>query len=106
MLMAKILSEEEFAELLRAKLGDDYERALQVFRDFGRRLSPNTVNALMWATKKGKVGEVLGEMEQHFETTLSYQHPDIRGMIFNANDTNSTELFFYHLYQDVLELQP
>jgi len=99
------ISEEQFSELLQSRLGDSWERALTAFRDCGPNLSCDVVNVLLHAADQGKVGEVLGILEEHYQSHLSYQHPRIRGTVVNhLMGVNPTEAMFPRICQEILGL--
>jgi len=100
------IDNDQFSELLKDKLGTDWDRALLVFNNYSPALSFDVVNVLMHASDQHKVGEVLGLLEQHYEGYLKYQHPDIRGRVTDGFGINRTQALFVGICQKVLKLQP
>jgi len=101
------INERQFQEALQPKLGDDWDRALVVFRNFGERLSWDIANVLLHAADQEKVGEVLEILEEHYREHLQYQHPDIRGAISDRLlGVNKTQVMFLILCEKTLGLQP
>ena len=47
------INEERLQELLRSKLGAYWDRALSVFRDYGKNLSQDVINILLKAVEAG-----------------------------------------------------
>lgn len=100
------VSEQQFCEILQPKLGDSWDRALTVFRDYGENLAFDVTNVLDHAANQGKVDEVLGILEEHYEKHLYFQHPEIRGTVKdNLLDVNPTEGMFLRICQQTLGLQ-
>ena len=105
--MVKIIEEEQFSILLKLKLGEQYERALNIFTNYGKNLSWDVVNVLLHAAAKEKIEEVLSELEKHWETHLQYQHPDIRGTVEDKPlGVNKTQAMFLQICENILQLQP
>jgi hypothetical protein len=102
--MSQEITETLFSELLEDKLGEQYNRALVLFRDSGKLLSFDVVNVLLHASEKNEVENVLTELEKHWEEHLQYQHPEIRGTIHNSVGINQTELMFLNICENVLKL--
>ena len=100
------IDEKQFQELLQHKLGESWERALAVFKNYNPPLGFDVSNMLLHATEKGKVNEVLSALEKHFEKHLQFQHPKLRGRMTDALGTNQTEQMMLDICQRVLELQP
>ncbi len=100
------LNEEQFREALQAKLGGEYERALDLFGKCGRHLSFDVTNVLLHAADQGKVDEVLSAIQKHYVKHLQYQHPDIRGCVANWAGVNPTEVVFREICEKTLGLEP
>jgi hypothetical protein len=101
------VTESFFNDTLKTKLGGDYDRALTLFRNCGPNLGWDVTNVLMHAAEKGKVNEVLGMLEEHYENHLKFQHPDARGMIGKAAaGGNPTEALFLQICDETLGLKP
>jgi hypothetical protein len=101
------ITEEQFEELFKAKLGGHYERALKIFKHYGTLLSWDVTNILFHAADQGKVDTVLTELEKHWEEHIQFQHPEIRGTVNDAGTgVNKTQQMFLHLCQDILQLKP
>ncbi len=100
------VSEQQFREILQSHLGSSWDRALAVFRNCGENLEFEVTNVLRHAVDQGKVNEVLGILEEHYQSHLQFQHPDTRGTV---NDrllgVNLTEMLFRLTYQQTLGLQ-
>lgn len=78
------IDEKIFEEMLKDKLPSGcYERALAAFRNYGKLLSVDVFNILLWAVNccPHKFIEVLGALEEHWENDLQYQAPEIRGTV-------------------------
>ena len=104
--MAKI-GEEQFRDILQPKLGASWDRALTVFRNCGPNLGYDVTNVLLHATDQGKVDEVLGILEGHYQSHLQYQHPEIRGTVVDRLlGVNPTHEMFLRICQYTLGLQP
>lgn len=86
------VSEERFEEVLKDRLGDDWPRALTLFRHYGGQLSMKVTGALLYASEQEKVKDVLGILERHYEEYLQYQHPEIRGTISIAGANPTTDV--------------
>lgn len=99
------ISEEEFEELLKEKLGEHWERSLNVFRGYGETLGFDVANVLLQAVEKQKVDEVLQKLEAHYEEHLFFQHPDIRGRV-EKRGVNQTSQLFLFIYSVTLGLKP
>ncbi|MBI2010886.1 MAG: hypothetical protein HYS89_01480 [Candidatus Colwellbacteria bacterium] len=100
------VTQKYFRELLREKLGRQWARAFRVFRNYGKNLGWDVTNVLLQAVDKGKVGEVLTILEEHYEDHLQYQHPDVRGLVAGDLGVNLTQRMFVDICEKVLELQP
>lgn len=78
--MAEIITREQFDGLfLKERLGDQHERAVEVFETCGVILSLDVTTMLLHAVDQGKVPDVLSAIEKFIESDLKYQHPDARG---------------------------
>jgi hypothetical protein len=104
--MAKI-SEQQFRDILQSKLGASWDRALSVFHNCGPNLAYDVTNVLLHATDQGKVDEVLGILEEHYQSHLQFQHPEIRGTVSDRLlGVNPTQAMFLRICQQKLGLQP
>jgi hypothetical protein len=101
----KAVSETRFRELLAAGLGQYIDRAVVVLNNYGARLSFDVANVMLYAAEKGKVEEVLGIMEKHWEEHLNFQHPDIRGLVVDMG-VNLTQQMFLKICKETLGLTP
>lgn len=99
------IGQDQFSEILEAKLGDYFNRALTVYKNYGLPLSWDVSNVLLHAVDQNKVEEVLAILEKHWESNLKLQHPDIRGGVYNSLGINETELMFINLCEDTLNLK-
>ena len=105
--MLHIITNAQFEDLLKAGLGEHYERALAVFTNYGSILSWDVVNVLLHAIDKKKIEDVFTELEKHWEEHLQYQHPKIRGTVEDKMlGINKTQMIFIHVCKDILQLQP
>ena len=96
-----------FQKMFQSKLGDSWDRALTIFRNYGENLSWDVSNVLLHASDQGKMDEVLGILEEHYNSHLQNQHPEIRGLVSdNLLGVNPTEDMFLRLCQNTLGLQP
>jgi len=101
------VSEEKFRELLQPKLTEAWDRALLVFNNYGPNLSFDVANVLLHASKQDKVDEILKILEEHYETHLQFQHPEIRGTVSDRLlGVNPTKAMFLRICIDNLNLQP
>jgi hypothetical protein len=100
-----MLDQERLKVLLKTKLGENFDRAAEIMNNYGERLFGDVANALLHAVDKEKVPEVLGILEEHWNTELQYQHPHVRGMKEMWNGT-PTEIMFLKLCQETLGLTP
>ncbi len=98
--------EPQFQNLLQSKLGDAWDRALTVFHNYGEDMSWDVTNVLLHAVDKGKVKDVIGTLEKHYESHLQFQHPDIRGTVSDDFGVNPTMAMFFNLCRHTLGLQP
>ena len=104
--MPDVITEEQFEGLFRAKLGGHYGRALAIFTQYGKRLSWDVANVLLHAADKGKIEDVLSELEKHWKEHLQFQHPEIRGTVEDRLlGVNKTRIMFLQVCQNVLQLQ-
>lgn len=104
--MSNIVSDEKFVQIFQDKLGQDYERALTIFRACGENISFNVTKVLLRAVDQGKVNEVLEELENHYSEHLQFQHPDIRGMVEDRLlRVNKTQIMFSRICNEILCLQ-
>ena len=104
--MSKV-NEQQFCEIFQSKLGDSWDRALTVFRNYGEILAYDVTNVLLHATDQGKADEVLGILEKHYESHLKFQHPEIRGTVEDSLlGVNPTQNMFLRICQQTLSLQP
>ncbi|MCP6726697.1 MAG: hypothetical protein KJI69_01480 [Patescibacteria group bacterium] len=104
--MAPVLTEEQFGETFKEDLGDFFERALALFRDFGPVLSYDVFNVLLHAKDQKRVEEILGLLDEHQKSVLSLQHPDVRGRVHGSLGVNKTQVFFVELCEKTLGLEP
>lgn len=101
------VNEKEFEEYLKTRLGSSWDRALEVFRNYGRNLTFDVTNVLMHAADQEKTEEVLEILERHYKSHLQYQHPEIKGTVRdNLLGTNPTEQMFLRICEYTLKLQP
>jgi len=104
--MARI-DEKQFSDILQSNLGASWNRALAVFRNCGQNLGYDVTNVLLHAADQGKVDEVLGILEEHYNNHLQYQHPEIRGTVSDRLlGVNPTQAMFLSICQQTLGLQP
>ena len=99
------VSEQLFQELLQARLGDHWNRALMTFRDWGPNLSFDVADVLLHASKQEKVPEVLSMLETHAREHLDYQHPEIRGRVESLG-SNPTKRLLLDNCTGILGLKP
>ena len=105
--MPDIITKERFEQLFKGKLGEYYDRALLIFEQYGKVLSWDVANVLLHAIDKGKIGDVLLELERHWEENLRFQHPDIRGKVKDQLlNINKTEMMFKRIFSIILQIQP
>jgi len=101
------VSEQQFRDILQPKLGASWDRALTAFRNCGENLGYDVTNVLLHAADQGKVDEVLGTLEEHYQSHLSFQHPEIRGTVSDRLlGVNPTQAMFLRICQQTLGLQP
>jgi len=96
-----IITEEDFRKALSQRLGASFDRALVIFRNYGEYRSADVTNSLIIAAKKGKVGEVVGVLEEHWDKDLQYEDPEIRGKFLNTE-----VMFIERIYKGILSLEP
>lgn len=101
----EVITEKRFEDLFKEKLDNFYERALSVFRNYGKSLSFDVANVLLHAFDEEKINEILSALEKHWEEHLQFQHPEIRGQI-SKNGVNPTQVMFLRICKDILQLQP
>jgi len=100
------MSSEKFMQLFKEKLGDIFSRAEKVYKNYGTNNSFDVMNVLFHAVDKEKVEEVLDILEKHYEKDLSFQHPDIRGLVQdNLLGVNKTKNMFLSICVDTLGLK-
>lgn len=105
--MPNFLTEKQFERCFKVNLGEYYERALIIFAQYGELLSWDVANVLLHASDKGKVDDVLIELEKHWKEHLQFQHPEIRGAVESELfGLNKTRIMFLQICQNVLQLQP
>lgn len=98
---------EEFQAALKPRLGDLWERALTIFAFYGENLSFDVTNVLSHAADQDKVEEVLKILEEHYESHLRFQHPEIRGTVEDLLlGVNPTQAMFLRIFEDTLGLKP
>ena len=103
--MKDCVTEIQFEDLLKVKLGEHYERALMLFKQYEKRLSWDVTNVLCHAVDKGKVADVLVEFEKHWEKHLQFHHPELRGAVEDRLlGVNKTRTMFFHVCQNILQL--
>ncbi|MEK7062192.1 MAG: hypothetical protein AAB940_00415 [Patescibacteria group bacterium] len=101
--MPNFFTEKQFEEFFKLKLGEHYERALIVFTQYGKLLSWDVTNVLLHASDKGKVDDVLTELEEHWKEHLQFQHPEIRGTVESGLfGLNKTRTMFLQICQNIL----
>ena len=67
----------------------------------------DVTNVVLHAVDQGKVEEVLGILEEHCQSHLRFQHPDIRGTVSDGLlGVNPTQAMFLRICQQILKLQP
>ena len=95
-------------EILKDKLGSLYEKAEEILKNYGKRLSFDVVNVLMYAADQGeeKIKEAFDLLEKHYSEHLYFQHPDVRGTIYDLFGVNKTQAMFLDICEGVLELKP
>ena len=95
-------------ERLKERLGSLHKRAELIFKNYGEELSFDVANVLMHATDQGKeiIKEVLALLEKHFDEHLIYQHPNIRGTVYNSLGINKTKVMFLDICEKTLGLEP
>lgn len=98
----------EGKKILKEKLGSLYKRAEIIFSNYGEKLSFDVANVLMHATdqREETIKEVLDLLEKHFDKHLVYQHPDVRGTVYNSVGINETKVMFLDICEKVLDLGP
>ncbi len=104
-----VINEDGFHKVFKHLLGDMFDRAFVVFRNYGPHLSVKFSSLLMSAVEQGEVvvAEVLGILEDHYKTHLSYQRPDVRGTVEDTLlGVNQTTELFERIYKETLGLQP
>lgn len=104
-----VIDEKIFDKMLKDKLpGGCYERALRIFQNYGKNLSWDVTNVLLWAVDNSphKIVEVFEVLEEHWEKHLQFQHPEIRGMVSGEFGKNPTQVMFIRICKEVLRLQP
>jgi len=79
--------------MLKEKLGPFWDRALKVFRNYGKPWSYDVLNVLLHAADEDKAPQVLEALENHWDGHLVFQHPDIRGKVI-LDGVNPTEKLF------------
>lgn len=99
-----VVNEEQFRELLGARLGQNIDRAICIFINFGPTLSYDVTNIMLHAVDRGKEGEVLAILEEHWEKYLQFQYP--RGTVESMSGVNVTEQTFLRICQQILALTP
>ena len=98
------VSEEDFRLVLEWQLGGQFDRAMTVFRGYGKHLRFQVYTTMVLASAYGKVPEVLKLLEKHFENHLGFQHPDIRGLISNRLlGVNETHQMFIRIHETYFE---
>lgn len=101
-----VVNQEQFDQILRAKLGTSWDRALALFCNYGPNLGYDVTNVLLHASDQGRLEEVLGILEEHYQSHLQYQHPEIRGTVRDRLlGVNPTRAMFLRICQ-LLGLQP
>ena len=74
-----------------------------------QRLQFDIANVVLCAMEQGqeKVVNVLDLLEAHYSEHLNYQHPDIRGCVYDRLlGVNKTHVLFIKICTEVLGLQP
>ena len=105
--MDPVVTESQFYDMYRLKLGKSWVKALELFRKYSRNCSFDFANVLWHAAEQGKVEEVLGILEEHFNEHLAHQHPDSRGLVEDRLlGVNKTSAMFLRICQDTLGLEP
>ena len=61
------ITEENFKELFKNSLGNQYERALAVFRAYGPKFSWNIMNIFAYAEIASIVEQTLERLEEHWK---------------------------------------
>jgi hypothetical protein len=85
-------------------LGDQTDRARRLFVDYGEHLQGDVVNVLHFAIGKDLVVDVLDELDQHYQTNLELQDPEVRGLVYNSGGRNETADLFERIYSQTLGL--
>jgi hypothetical protein len=81
-------------------------RAGRIWEQYGQDLWFDVLNVMLHAIDKGKVDEVLDQLERHFKEHLSYQHPSVRGHVMSSLGVNQTAVMFESLCRVTLGLAP
>jgi len=103
-MMVRSVSEADFVKLFKKELGEHYQRALTVYKNYGPKLSYDVTNVLLHALDKNKVEEVLTILEKHWNEHLQYQHPEIKGRV-KIFGQNPTEKIFLEICEITLGLK-
>ena len=100
----KVVTKKNFKDLLNDKLKQQYERAQTLLEQYGETLSWDVANVLLHASDKGKIEEVLSELEKYWKKHLQSQGPEIRGTVPYKSGANKTKTMFLGICQDILQL--
>ncbi len=100
------VSKERFSELLQQRLGDHFQRAQTIFDNYGGHLSFDVTNVLLHASDQGKVEEILTMLEEHWQSHLQFQHPEVRGTVYSSLGINETRIMLESICKNWLKLQP
>ena len=103
--MGQIVTPESFRETFEEKLGDKFDKVLELFELYGEGLSVDFTNMFLHAADQDKVDEVLAILQAHYDDHLNFQHPDIRGSVSDSLGVNRTHGMFQSLCTETLGLQ-
>ncbi len=96
------ITESVFEEVLKERIPAHWERALELFTDYGPLYSFDITNVLMHAADQGKEEEILRALEEHWKEDISFEAPDLRDVGVRL----STMQLFHELCTSTLGLQP
>jgi hypothetical protein len=83
-------------------LGKDWERAVDIFQNYGPEFSFGVATVLIYAVGRKKIEEVMNILEEHYRKRPRIRNPRMRGADKRTLDPVDTEKKILYIYKEVL----
>lgn len=84
---------QDFKKLFQAKAGDLWPKVEKLCEEYGAVLSVPVCSALLYAEEDKKLPWCISLLEGHFESDLSFVHPQLRGRLTIGGAMNRSQAF-------------